>query len=189
MVMRMLEAGGMAVMSDGIRAADESNPRGYYEYERVKTLDKDADKSWLEAARGKAIKIISFLLKDLPDSNHYRVILMQRDMDEVLTSQRKMLQALEGVRRPERQVGRSRTSEPSEASADERIASGYRAHLQAVDDLLATRTCFDVLSLSYGDVISRSSEQAERINQFLGGGLDVSKMAAAVDPALYRNRG
>ena len=98
---------------------------------------------------------------------------MHRDMDEVLTSQHQMLQAL---------------GEPSEPTADERIALAYRAHLNAVHDLLSSRPCFDVLALSYGDVIGCSSEQAERINQFLGGGLNVSKMAAVVDPALYRNR-
>jgi hypothetical protein len=173
MVMGMLEAGGLEVVSDGVRVADESNPRGYYEHERVRTLDKGVDKSWLEGARGKAIKIISFLLRDLPDSNSYRIIFMRRDMDEVLTSQRKMLHA---------------SGAPAEATADERIASGYRAHLDAVNDLLSGRPCFEVLDLSYEDVISGPSEQAERINQFLGGGLDVSRMAATVDPALYRNR-
>jgi len=171
--MGMLEAGGLEIVSDGVRVADQSNPRGYYEDERVKTLDQDADKSWLEAARGKAIKIISFLLKHLPDTHNYRVIFMHRDMDEVLTSQRKMLQALGASPQP---------------TADERIAAGYRAHLDAVQDLLATRPCFDLLALSYQDVIRRPAEQAERINQFLGGGFDVSKMAAVVDSALYRNR-
>lgn len=173
MVMGMLEAGGLEIVSDGVRVADQSNPRGYYEDERVKTLDKGTDTSWLEAARGKAIKIISFLLKDLPDSNQYRVIFMHRDMDEVLTSQRKMLHAL---------------GQPTEPSGDARIAAGYRAHLAAVSELLSTRPCFNVLALTYDNVVGRPSEQAQRINQFLGGGLDVAKMAAAVDPALYRNR-
>lgn len=173
MVMGMLEAGGLEVVSDDVRVADHSNPRGYYEYERVKRLDKDTDTSWLEGARGKAIKIISFLLKHLPESNTYCVIFMHRDMDELLASQRQMLQAL---------------GEPSSPAADERLALAYRAHLNAVHDLLSSRPCFDVLGLSYGDIIGRSSDQAERINQFLGGGLDVSKMAAVVDPALYRNR-
>lgn len=173
MVMGMLEAGGLEAVSDGLRAADPSNPRGYYEHERVKTLDKDADTSWLETARGKAIKIISFLLKHLPDSNDYRVIFMHRDMDEVLRSQRMMLRAL---------------GEPPAPTTDERIALGFTAHLSEVHDLLARRRCFNVLAVSYRDVVSRPLEQAERINQFLGGGLDVSKMAAVVDPALYRSR-
>ena len=173
MAMGMLEAGGLEVVSDGARAADHSNPRGYYEDERVKTLDTGADKSWLEGVRGKAIKIISFLLKDLPDSNSYRVLFMHRDMEEVLASQRKMLQAL---------------GESPEDTADARLAKAYTAHLTAVHDLLSSRPCFDVLALRYEDVVGQSSEQAERINQFLGGGLDAAKMAAAVDRSLYRNR-
>jgi hypothetical protein len=174
MVMGMLEAGGLEIVSDGVRVADQSNPRGYYEDERVKTLDKDTDKSWLADARGKAIKIISFLLKDLPDSNRYRVIFILRDMDEVLTSQRKMLQAL---------------GQESASAADGRIAVGYRTHLNAVNDLLSSRSCFDVVVLRYDAVVDRPMEHAERINQFVGGGLDVAKMAAVVDRALYRNRG
>ena len=171
--MGMLEAGGLKIMTDGIRVADSSNPRGYYEYERVKTLDKDADKSWLEAARGKAIKIISFLLKDLPDSNHYRVLFMNRDLDEVLRSQRTMLHAL---------------GERSEPAADERLLAGYRTHLSVVNNLLTRRPCFELLALNYTNVVAQPSEQADRINRFLRGGLDVVKMAAHVDPGLYRNR-
>src|SRR5262245_59240246 len=173
MVMGMLEAGGLEIMTDGIRVADSSNPLGYYEYERVKTLDKDADKSWLEAARGKAIKIISFFLKDLPDSNRYRILFMNRDLDEVLASQRTMLHAL---------------GERPEPAADERLVAGYRAHLRVVNDLLFRRPCFELLALNYPDVIAQPSEQVDRINRFLWGGLDVVKMAAYIDPALYRNR-
>lgn len=173
MVMGMLEAGGLEVVSDGVRAADDSNPRGYYEYERVKTLDKDADKSWLEEARGKAIKIISFLLRDLPDTNDYRVIFMHRPMAEVMTSQNAMLRARQ---------------ERVDVTTDDRIARQYEDHLRAVKALFARRPCFDVLEVTYGDVVGRPLEQAERIARFVGDPLDASKMAAAVDRTLYRNR-
>jgi hypothetical protein len=172
--MSMLRAGGLEIMSDGVRVADESNPRGYHEYERVKTLDRDTDKSWLESARGKAIKIISFLLRDLPETNQYRVIFMHRNMDEVIASQRKML---------------SRTGAPEDSTAtDERLARGYADHLDTVRNLLARRPCFEVLDLKYEDLVASPLEQSERIARFVGTGLDVSRMAAAVDPALYRNR-
>ena len=36
MMMKMLEAGGMQILTDNLRTADENNPKGYYEYERVK---------------------------------------------------------------------------------------------------------------------------------------------------------
>ena len=91
MAMRMLEAGGVPILTDGVRTADDSNPRGYYEFEPVKGLDKPGDHTWLTGARGKAVKVISFLLKDLPDDNFYQVIFMRRHLDEVIDSQNKML--------------------------------------------------------------------------------------------------
>ena len=93
MAMRMLESGGLKVMTDGLRIADASNTNGYYEVERVKRLNSDDDRSWLAQARGKAIKIISFLLTYLPDSNDYHVIFMHRSLDEVIKSQNAMLVA------------------------------------------------------------------------------------------------
>ena len=101
MMMRMLEAGGIAPFTDGERTPDVDNPEGYYEYERVKDLEKDADTSWVRQARGKALKVISLLLRSLPDDNAYRVIYMRRHLDEILRSQDKMLDRLgeRGARR------------------------------------------------------------------------------------------
>ena len=90
MMMRMLEAGGMPVMTDNIRTADDDNPRGYYEVERVKKL-KDGDVAWVKEARGKAVKVISYLLEFLPSDQQYFVLFMRRNMQEVLASQQQML--------------------------------------------------------------------------------------------------
>ena len=168
MMMHMLERGGLEVVTDGVRVADESNPRGYYEDERVKRLEIDSDRSWLMTARGRAIKIISFLLKDLPDTHQYRVIFMHRDLDEIVASQRKMLRA---------------AGTPDDPTADERIAGAYRHHLAAVARLMPGRSCFDVLDVDYANVLDHAREEAERVEAFLTAGLDVSKMAAAVDRA------
>jgi hypothetical protein len=173
MAMGMLEAGGVELLTDGLRRADENNPRGYYEYERVKELDKGLDKSWLVEARGKAIKIISFLLPHLPETNRYRVVFMHRNMDEIVTSQNRMLKA---------------RGESTGAITDDRLSAMYRDHLDRIRRLLTSRPCFELLELTYADVISYSHQQAERLSTFLGGGLDVERMAAAVDPALHRNR-
>jgi hypothetical protein len=91
MMMQMLEAGGMQLLTDGVRQADEQNPKGYYELEAVKGLDKGEDTPWLADARGKAVKIISFLLTWLPDTYDYGVIFMERNLDEVVMSQNAML--------------------------------------------------------------------------------------------------
>lgn len=172
MAMRMLQAAGIPVVADGVRSADEDNPRGYFEDERVKDLESTDDAGWLREARGKAIKIVSFFLKDLPASNRYRVIFMRRDLAEVLASQAKML---------------DRRDEEHDASDDEMIA-GYRAHLDKVAFQLRYRKQFDALWLDYAEVVADPEGQARRIDAFLGGGLDVRTMAEAVDPALYRNK-
>lgn len=172
MTMQMLEAGGLAVATDGIRKPGEDNPKGYYEYERVKDLDKVLDKSWLKGFRGKAIKIISFLLKDLPDSNNYKVVFMRRNLDEVLASQAKML------------VNRGEANETS----DDKMLDLYRDHLWKVDYMVKHRPCFELLNVNYKDVVETPRQQAERIGEFLGSRVDVEKMATAVDEKLYRNR-
>ena len=94
MMMKMLESGGLPIMTDGERKADVDNPNGYYEVERVKHLEKETDKAWVKGARGKVLKVISFLLKDLPDDNAYQVLFLRRDLDEVIASQDKMIARL-----------------------------------------------------------------------------------------------
>src|ERR1700730_12243612 len=92
LMMQMLENGGVAVVTDNIRTADTDNPRGYYEFEKVKKLKQDA--SWLPETRGKAFKMVSQLLYDLPASESYRILFMKRDFEEMLLSQEKMLERL-----------------------------------------------------------------------------------------------
>ncbi len=172
MLMRMLEAGGVPLVVDGIRAADEDNPAGYFELEQVKELEGGGEQSWMAAARGKAVKVISMLLEHLPARFNYRVVFLDRDVSEVLASQRKML-----ARRGE-----------SSTTGDERMAELYATHLRKVRRLLAADRRFTVLEVAYADVIADPRRHAGRIAAFLGRPLDVDRMAAAVDPALYRNR-
>ena len=89
LMMQMLEAGGVPILTDGERACDADNPKGYYEYEPVKAL-QNGDSDWLDKAEGKAVKVISFLLRHLPQKHRYRVVFMNRNLDEVLASQEKM---------------------------------------------------------------------------------------------------
>ena len=173
MAMKMIEAGGLPVVTDGLRHADASNPNGYYEFEHVKNLDKAGDLSWLAEARGKAVKIISFLITYLPEAYDYRVVFMQRDLSEVIASQNRMLDARGAAR----------------GAADERTRALYTTHLEQVDRFLANRACFSTLRVGYADAVASPSAQAARINAFLGGHLDEPKMTAVADTALYRNRG
>ncbi len=171
MTMQMLESGGLDIATDGIRKPGEDNPKGYYEYERVKDLEKETDKSYLKEFRGKTIKIISFLLKDLPETNNYKVVFMRRNLDEILASQTKMLK------------NRGEASE----SSNEEMLELYKNHLWKVNYLMKHRPCFDFLEVNYKDVVENPRREAERISEFLGN-LDVDKMTSAVDEKLYRNR-
>ncbi len=171
MTMQMLESGGLDIATDGIRKAGEDNPKGYYEYERVKDLEKETDKSYLKEFRGKTIKIISFLLKALPETNNYKVVFMRRNLDEILASQTKMLK------------NRGEASE----SSNEEMLELYKNHLWKVNYLMKHRPCFEFLDVNYKDVVENPRREAERISEFLGN-LDVDKMTSAVDEKLYRNR-
>jgi hypothetical protein len=172
MVMKMLEAGGLSVLTDGLRTADEDNPKGYYEVERVKNLGQEADKDWLAGARGRGIKVISYLLKSLPPRFNYRVVFIRREMEEVLASQRKML-----ARRGE-----------TEETPPERMRPLFEDDLWRAGYQLKRRPEFETIELHYSAVLARPLEEARRLAAFLGGGLDAEAMAAAVDPQLYRNR-
>ncbi len=171
MAMKMLEAGGMEIVTDGRRGADEDNPRGYYEDERVKNLANAPDKSWIRASRGRAVKVISFLLKDLPPNLNYRVILMRRDLTEVLASQRKML---------------DRRSETDD-TPDERMMELWQDQLWRVNYLLRKAPQFEWIELDYRQTLRDPAAAAKRIAGLIEG-LDEQAMAGVVDPALYRNR-
>lgn len=171
MMMKMLEAGGIPPLTDEIREADADNPKGYYEFERVKKLDK-GDDDWLAEAEGKAVKVISALLQHLPAGYDYRVIFMERHMPEILASQRKML-----VRRGE-----------ADEMDDEKMSTLFEKHLQQVKGWLAQQENYSVLYVHYSEALADARSQAERVKKFLGADLDVDKMAGAVDANLYRNR-
>ena len=173
MMMQMLEAGGVEPMTDGVRTADESNPKGYYELEMIKDLEKGVDKLWLRDARGRAIKIIAFLMRHLPETFNYQVILMHRKLDEVLASQAKMLAKL---------------GETTETD-DVRMRKLFADDLARTRSLLAYRPCFEVLHVKYHAVVEHGLKHADELNRFLGGRLDTEAMAAVVNPELYRNRG
>lgn len=172
MMMKMLDAAGIPIMTDAIRTADEDNPKGYFEFERVKDLEKDPDRGWVRGARGKALKVISWLLKDLPDENAYQIVFMRRDIDEVLASQNKML-----VHR-----GEENTAD------DEIMAEAYRNHLASVRIMARKKPNWSLVEIRYDEAIRDPAGVARKVNAFLGGRYDERRMVDAVDEKLYRNR-
>jgi len=171
MAMQMLEAGGMPVLADHQRAADEDNRKGYFELESVKRTKHDA--AWLSEAPGKVVKVVYMLLYDLPADFEYRVLFMRRNLAEVVASQQAML-----ARRAEKGAS---------VSADQMVGV-FQRQLEKADDWLAEQPNFEVLDVDYHQVVSDPQSEAAKIAEFLGTGLDEAKMAAAVDAKLYRNR-
>ena len=173
MLMGMLEAGGVEILTDLVREADEDNPKGYFEFEPVKQLAEDRSKSWLEDAPGKAVKVISELLKELPSDFSFRLIFVNRHLEEVIASQNKML-----VRR----------GEPPDGGDDEKMMLLFERHLGKVNQWIDRQSHFEVIFLDYQKVLEDPTGQAEKIKAFLQRELDVTKMARVVDRELYRNR-
>lgn len=170
MMMRMIEAGGIPALTDGLRHADPDNPLGYYEYEPVKRTREDP--SWVPGARGRVVKMVHLLLRDLPAGEHYRVVMMHRDLDEVLASQRKMLE---------------RSGRPGAALAPDALKRVFAAQMESVGQWLTAQPNISRLDVSYNDILARPAEQAARVAAFLGLAA-AEPMAAAVDASLYRNR-
>ncbi len=172
MMMKMLDATGLPIMADHQRTADEDNPKGYFEYERVKNLGVESDKSWVRETSGKVLKVISHLLEALPDDNFYRVILMRRDFDEIIASQNKML------------VRRAEENPIEDAAAKE----AYIRHLVDVRFMVRKRPNFEMIEVHFTEALQAPQPFVAEVNSFLGGRLDTDAMRAVVDPNLYRNR-
>lgn len=171
LMMKMLEAGGMDILSDNIRAADADNPGGYYEYERVKKIKEDP--VFLENARGKAVKIISELLLHVPPRYPANVIFMRRSMEEVLASQRTML---------------ARRGKPVDGIDEQTLAALFQKHIQQVESWIARQSHIQVLYISYNDLLEYPTSHIERITEFLPSPLDMQAMAHKIDQSLYRQR-
>ena len=170
MMMRMLEAGGMDVAVDDIREADEDNPKGYYELEKVKEIKNDY--SWLDNVQGKVVKMVSMLLYELPSNRKYNVIFMKRDIDEILASQRTMLQ---------RKGNRSDIN-------DEELGKLFNRHLEEIANWLAGQKNMRVFYINYKNVIEDPRKIAQVINHFLNKALNIEKMVETVDKSLYRQK-
>ena len=170
MMMQVLHTGGLPCITDELREADISNPKGYFEFEKVKGLR--TDNSWLPEAKGKAIKIISHLLPYLPPELDYKIVFMERNLDEVLASQRKMLenQGLSG-------------GDPS----DKRLSQIFAKQLYQVKKMLDDRQ-ISTLFVDYRDVLEDPAEISAKLQAFLGKNLDQQAMKDVVDNNLYHQR-
>lgn len=171
MMMQVLEAGGIPILKDDIRVPDEDNPRGYYEFERVKKISDD--KSWLEEAKGQAVKMVSALLPQLPDGYSYKLIFMHRRMEEILASQKIML---------------NRRNQPPDKVSDGKMALFFANHLKQIEKWISEHPNIEVVHVDYNEMMADPAKQVERINQLFGNKLNAERMMSVVDHKLYRER-
>src|SRR5512143_2608821 len=157
MMMKMLAEGGLQVLTDAIRSADEDNPNGYFELEVVKQL-AEGQKEWLANADRKLVKVISALLEHLPPEHHYKILFMERQIPEILASQRKML---------------ARRNETSTVS-DGDMEAQFREHLKAIKYWLARQPNMEVLYVDYNGMMADPDEYMQKIQDFVGLPLDVA---------------
>jgi len=171
MMMKMLAQGGLSIVTDEQRQADEDNPNGYFEVELSKKL-KDGNVKWIYKAQGKVIKVISYLLEFLPDDLTYDIIFMEREINEILASQKKMLQH------------RNETS----AINDVEMETQFRAHLKAVKYWVARKPNMRVCYVDYGAMVNTPESICPAIVDFLEIPLAIPAMCAVPNQSLYRNR-
>lgn len=170
LMMQMLGAGGMTVLTDFERKPDDDNPRGYYEWEAAKLLPEQPD--LIDAAEGKAVKVVSQLLLSVPEGRDYKVIFMERPLPEVLASQDEML----------RRRGKS------DSTSQDLIAAGFREHITEVQAWLIDRADVCVCRMGYRKTLQDPAGSARAVKDFLTLDLNVEAMARQVDASLYRNR-
>jgi hypothetical protein len=176
MMMQMLVAGGLPPLTDGIREADISNPRGYYEYDKAKQLGSDAD--WISEGKGKVVKIVAQLLPLLPRKidgapAHYRIVFMERALEEVVSSQRAMLD-----RQQRKGAGLDQT----------RLAEIFFGQLQKIQTVITDRG-IPCIRVQHAEAIRDPLSVANQLNRFFDKSLDTTALAGAVDPTLYREQG
>ncbi|GLQ34140.1 hypothetical protein GCM10007939_04230 [Amylibacter marinus] len=173
-MMQMLDAGGVQVLSDGVRRADQSNPKGYFEWEPIKKLVKDTTVIRAEIAAGRVVKVISTLLPRLPKKYDYKVLYMQRDIGEVIQSQQKMLT----------DTGQNIGAQDADISAK------FQAHDAKVRAWLTRAPHMQELFVNHKDLLTDPERQVAKIVSFLGPEAlpQRDRMAAVVDPRLYRTK-
>lgn len=172
MMMEMLQAGGVPLLTDGVRQGDQDNPRGYFEFEPVKRFPNDL--VWLETAQGRAVKMFyQLFLYGLPDTVRFDVVFMHRDLHEVVASQ----------------VRAARNQGLEDLDVNEaRLVSAFGRQVRNVEAWLAAQPAFRVLHLDYARVLEDPRSASVAVQDFLGRALDVVAMSQVPDPSLYRQR-
>ena len=171
MMMQMLAAGGLEIYTDNMRKPDENNQRGYFEADVVKSMG--TENAWVKDCRGKVIKVVAPVVPYLPQDERYRVVFMQRDIKEIISSQNRMLGRLD------KKGGDIEEERLRELSLQQAILANrlFVSHRNAL------------LPVSYAIALVEPEKVARQVAQFFDVEMDISAMVAAIDPSLHREKG
>jgi len=172
LMMQMLEAGGITILTDGERQADENNPKGYYEYEAVKEMHT-GNTSWVKQGRGKALKVVSHQLEYLPRSYPYQIIFMRRHLDEIVRSQQKMMER-DGVM--------------PKSFSKEKLLAEYEMHLLHTLRWLDKQSNIEYATFYHHHILANPRQQAQRLANFLRQSMPIESMVQVIEPKLYRSK-
>ena len=171
MMMQLLVAAGLPALTDAARLPDQDNPLGYFEYKKATSISQDS--SWLPEARGKVVKIVAQLLPSLPAGEYYQVILMGRNLSEVVASQRAML---------------ARHNRPGAALDEQELIKTYRIQLERIRRQLARRADIRLLEVDYGELLGQPAAGVGRLATFVGAPFDRDAAAKSIRPDLQRQK-
>ena len=171
LMMQILNDAGYDIFSDGVRLPDENNLKGYFEYERVKALAKD--NSWMSEAEGKTIKIIAQLLQYVPDLYQYRIIYMERNMDEIINSQNKMLSRLNIIK---------------PFNTNDVLKNVYSRQTENILKVMAAKPNVQLLKVSYNGLIEKEKFVIKSLINFSENKITESNILNCIDKSLYRER-
>jgi hypothetical protein len=169
MLMQMLENGGYPVSSDNKRKPDEHNPKGYYELEGGKIINKLMNNSFpFEKYKASFIKITAYGLKFLPEGN-YTIIYSERNIEEILNSMEKMADIKDHNRQETKEI--------------------FLKLNTMIKDNIQQRSDCKVLFVNYNDMIHKPDKEIEKIITFIGEkNADKKAMIHTIDTNLYRQR-
>ena len=169
MLMQILDAGGLPCVFDESRKPDENNPKGYFELEGGKIINKLIDGSFpLDKYKGKIIKITAYGIKFLPPGK-YKIIYSERNIEETLDSMEKMAKLTDKKR--------------------EETKKAFMSLNKMIKKQINSRADIDALFVNYNQILTNPSKNIKKIHQYLNMPEDtLSEMLNVVDRKLYRNR-
>ena len=167
LMMQMLDKGGVEILTDNNRKQDQSNPKGYYEYDPVMAIHKD--NTWIHLAKDKGLKVVAPLLKFLDPKYRYKIIFMTRDLNEVVKSQQKM-------------IGKDTETLPVQ------LLEAYKKQLKIADSWKNKEPGVELVYVDYKDTLNDTEAIIKKVESFIGYDLNKNEMMACVDKSLYRNK-